>query len=74
MLTATFRSPARPIAQYVKDRKALKFPQRIEGKDLGPMVGKPGCVAPTIWGFNWKITANLLHLREIGVYHTATAA
>jgi hypothetical protein len=26
------------------------------------------------WGFNWKITAKLLQLREIGVYHTATAA
>jgi hypothetical protein len=26
------------------------------------------------WTFNWIITANLLQLREIGVYHTATAA
>jgi hypothetical protein len=24
--------------------------------------------------FNWILTANLLRLREIGVYHTATAA
>jgi hypothetical protein len=64
---ATFRGPERPIAQYVMVRKSMKFPVGIELKSRRARIGD-------IWAFNWIITANLLHLREMGVYHTATAA
>lgn len=72
---ATFRGPERPIAQYVMVRKSMTFPVGIELKRIPLPVGKSRRARlGDIWAFNWIITANLLHLREMGVYHTATAA
>jgi hypothetical protein len=74
-IIATFPSPERPIAQYVKISKALKAPCGHRMKRFPIHVGKSRRVGlQDFQAFNWIITAKLLHLREIGVYHTATAA
>jgi hypothetical protein len=69
----TFPGPERPIAQHVKVGSPRNPPR--SGGESALAVGQRARLETWACGtFNWKITANLLLLREIGVYHTATAA
>jgi hypothetical protein len=73
MVFATFPGPKRPIAQQVTVGSLWRS-QAPDGEcTLGAGRGEFR-ESRAIGTFNWKITANLLLLREIGVYHTATAA
>jgi hypothetical protein len=57
-----------------EDMKLVRVRGALNGKPYVRPDRLAECSALILLGFNGILTANLLHLREMGVYHTATAA